>query len=145
MRSATRLRTHLNRLLLVISASAAIAPLHAQEGRPSPSWSLTERQVAMSKHLAAKCLLEVTGKTYISGLCDVSIIDAAGSFILTEKARAPYFAYVIIDPDDKTTADGSWNRIRGADHAHAPLGDRVLHLRDGCWFNEGAKVCWSRK
>jgi hypothetical protein len=118
----------MKRLLAVIFASAAIAPLSAQE-----------------KNLAARCLLEVEGSKYISGSCNVSIIDSAGSFILTERSRTPYFAYVIIDPDDKTTADGSWNRVRGSNHAHAPLGSRVLRLRDGCWSNESAKVCWSRK
>ena len=132
----------MKRLLAVVIASVAMAPLSAQEGHPSP---LTVSQVALSKKLTAKCLLEVEGRKYISGLCDVSIIDSAGSFILTEKSRAPYFAYVLIDSDDKTTADGSWNRVRGADHAHAPLGSRVLRLRDGCWSNESAKVCWSKK
>lgn len=106
---------------------------------------LTVRQVAMAKGGAATCLLQVEGKTYISGTCDASIIDDEGSFILTEKARAPYFAYVIIDPDDKTTADGSWNKVRSATHADAPLGNRVLRLKDGCWSNESAKVCWSKK
>jgi hypothetical protein len=121
----------MSRLLRVIIASAAMASLSAQ--------------VAMAKDLTAKCLLEVTGTTYINGLCDVSIIDAAGSFIVTEKSRKPYFAYVIIDPDNKETADGSWNRVRGADHAHTPLGSGALQLRSGCWSNESAKVCWSRK
>ena len=106
---------------------------------------MTVSQVSLSKKLAKKCLLEVDGRKYISGLCDVSIIDSAGSFVVTERSRAPYFAYVIIDPDDKTPADGSWNRVRGADHAHAPLGSRVLRFREGCWSNESAKVCWSEK
>ena len=99
---------------------------------------------AAKKSFTAKCVLEVEGKTYISGLCDVSLIDEEGSFILTEKSRRPYFAYIIIDPDDKKTADGTWNRARGASHAHAPLGSRTMQLRDGCWSNEGAKACWSR-
>src|SRR5262249_48963572 len=119
-------KTHMNRLPVVIIASAAMTPLSAH--------------VSMSKDLAAKCLLEVMGKTYISGPCDVSILDDAGSFTLTEKAKRPYFAYVLIDSDDKKTADGSWNRVRSATHAHAPLGSRVLRFSDGCWSNEGAKV-----
>ena len=132
MRSATRLLTHINRLLLVIIASVAIAPSSVQAAKSS-------------KEFAAKCLLEVEGKTYINGLCDVSVIDDEGSFILTEKSRRPYFAYILIDPDDKTTADGTWNKVRGAGHAHAPLGSRVMQFRDGCWSNAGAKACWSRK
>jgi len=124
---------HINRLLLVvIIVSAAIAPSSVQAAKSK-------------KEFAAKCILEVEGKAYINGLCDVSIIDEEGSFILTEKSRRPYFAYIIIDSDDKSTADGTWNGVRGASHAHAPLGSRTMQFRDGCWSNAGARACWSRK
>jgi hypothetical protein len=100
-------------------------------------------EAATPTDFTAKCLLQVMGKNYIDGLCDVSILDADGSFTITERVRRPYFAYVLIDSKDKLAADGSWNRVRASDHAHATLG--VLRFHDGCWSNDNAKICWSKK
>ena len=90
-------------------------------------------QAASSK---SKCLLQVNGRTYISGPCNAST-DGGGLSIgwLPENSNKPitYHAYV------ESNGQGFWNEDRGANHAHTPLG--TLTRNGACWSNQKAKVC----
>jgi hypothetical protein len=84
------------------------------------------------------CLLKVDGRTYLSGQCNIDVIDRDGSFTIgTDQRRITYFAYVLFVKDG--AGIGYWNEKRGGSHAHTPLGDLK---RDGaCWVNNRARVC----
>ena len=84
-----------------------------------------------------RCVLQVNGRSYLNGPCDISTIDRDGSFSIgTGKHRAKYFAYVTMDTDG---AEGFWNETPDASHAHSSLG--MLHRAGACWVNSTAKVC----
>lgn len=80
------------------------------------------------------CLLEVGGRAYIDGPCDMSS-EKDGSFYLGRK-DASYFAYVEVNTITGTAA-GTWNE--GARHANTLLGE--LYKKGACWSNDKAKVC----
>ena len=80
------------------------------------SITLTILMIAVAAPLAAipaqafpaRCLLQVDGKKYLSGRCDVDI-DPDGSFSIGTrssgwKRASPYFAYVIF-PDDRNKGE----------------------------------------
>lgn len=82
-----------------------------------------------------KCLLEVSGKKYITGACKIEM-DKDGSFRIYDLKKRGYFAYVNIFENETL---GYWNGIEKGSHAHDGLGELT---RDGaCWKNEKAKVC----
>lgn len=84
------------------------------------------------------CLLEVGGRTFIDGPCEIDL-ESDGSFVVRSLrgGEVDYFAYVLMDGGNRAT--GYWNEEPGASHAHSPLGTLA---RDGaCWENETAKVC----
>jgi len=87
------------------------------------------------------CTLQVDGRTYLDGPCNIDL-ESGGSFSIgtgNDRTRSRYFAYVAVEKD-AGTAEGSWN---GADprstHAHSPLG--ALRREGACWVNERARVC----
>jgi hypothetical protein len=83
-----------------------------------------------------KCLLEVNGRAYIKGPCNVEMRQGGDFTIGTGRTPITYFAYVYVNGE---TAEGFWNEERGANHAHTSLG---TFTRDGaCWSNQTAKVC----
>ena len=85
-----------------------------------------------------RCILEVNGRSYLQGPCEITIQDKQGSFSIGAGPthRAKYFAYVNMDDDG---AHGYWNETPDASHAHADLG---MLKRDGaCWKNSTARVC----
>ncbi len=85
------------------------------------------------------CILEVAGKTYISGPCDYRPLkDAGGDFQVTG-ADGRHFAYVYVEAPDRATAH--WNGELGENRAHDPLG--ALRREDGCWVNDTARICVS--
>jgi len=85
----------------------------------------------------AKCLLEVSGATYIEDACDFRpLSDGTGSFHITGP-KGTYFAYLLVEGADRAIAH--WNEEPGALHAHTPLGALT---RDGpCWINDTARLC----
>jgi len=85
----------------------------------------------------AKCLLAVSGETFIDGACDFQpLSDGTGSFQITGQ-NAKFFAYLYVTGAGQGT--GFWNEEPGAGHAHSPLG---LLLRDGaCWQNDTVRLC----
>jgi hypothetical protein len=85
-----------------------------------------------------QCLLQVRGKTFLKGSCEVTINDDRGSFAIGvgESRRAKYFAYVNMEDDG---AHGYWNETPDSNHADTDLGKLK---RDGaCWVNKTARVC----
>ena len=83
-----------------------------------------------------RCILQVGGKTYLNGICNVEM-EEDGSFSIGagDNARAKYFAFVRI----RGVAQGFWNGVGGESHADEPLGRLT---RDGsCWVNRLSKVC----
>lgn len=89
-----------------------------------------------------KCLIQVDGKDYLKGPCEVEMLDKDGSFTVGASDTAPsdYFAYVVVTSPG--VADGSWNRDPKSTHAHSPLGE--LKRQGACWVNHKAKVCATR-
>ncbi len=101
-----------------------------------------------------RCLLEVDGKTYISGPCayyrsvtgDFEIhgpnqiwsgIDYPKPEIFSHERSTDYFAQVSLDGGK--TAYGVWNRDKRATHAHTDLGR--LERKGACWINRKVRVC----
>lgn len=89
-----------------------------------------------------QCVLNVAGRNYLNGACEVEMIDKDGSFTLgaSDKAPSPYFAYVVVT--EPGVAEASWNADPKATHAHASLG--ILKRRGACWVNEKARICATR-
>ncbi len=87
-----------------------------------------------------ECSLEVYGRTYINGSCNIEMMGG-GDFTIGagEPRRSEYFAYVFLDRDAPGTARGYWNGTRASSHAHDELGRLSRH--GGCWINDRAKVC----
>lgn len=83
---------------------------------------------------SGECLLEVKGRVYIDGACDIRL-ERGGSFTISDRQ---YFATVLIDTD-QGEASGHWNETPGAGHAHTRLG--TLARQGACWVNRDAKVC----
>jgi hypothetical protein len=101
---------------------------------------LKEREVAF----IGKCLLEVDGRRYLDGPCNI-VMQRDGSFEIGtgERKRAQYFAVVFLSKDTPGLAEGWWNGRDGESHAHTPLGN--LSRQGGCWTNARVKVCaWRR-
>lgn len=80
-----------------------------------------------------QCLLEVKGKTYLTGSCKYDG-DADGSFRLYGKQ---YFVY--LNTFEKNKAEASWNASPQSTHAQAPLGE--LKREGACWVNKTTKLC----
>ncbi len=89
-----------------------------------------------------KCVLNVGGKDYLNGPCEIEMLDKDGSFTVgaSDTAPSPYFAYVTVTSPG--VAEGSWNRDPKALHADAKLGE--LKRQGACWVNEKARVCATR-
>jgi hypothetical protein len=100
--------------------------------------ALVLHQPAAASAVDGTCLLEVAGKAFIDGPCEIDL-EADGSFQIRayDSGDLSYFAYVFLDGADKAT--GYWNEEPGAGHAHSPLG--TLTRSGACWRNDDAKVC----
>jgi hypothetical protein len=98
--------------------------------------------VAPAQAFMGKCVLNVGGKNYLDGPCEIEMIDKEGSFTIgaSDKSPSPYFAYVVVTRPG--VAEGSWNRDPKSTHAHATLG--TLKKRGACWVNGNARVCAAR-
>jgi len=95
--------------------------------------------VAGAQAGTGRCVLEVRGKTYLDGPCEIKIdpIDKASFTIgVGEKRRSRYFAYVNMDSDG---AHGFWNETPDSSHAQTELG--ILTRNGACWQNKIARVC----
>jgi hypothetical protein len=113
--------------MTVVSPAGAVCTLRA-EGK------------CLSKSEQGRCLLEVGGKKYLDGRCNIEI-SSDGSFSVGTGDRGPasrFFAYVNKNGDGR--ADGSWNGIRAGSHAHDSLGP-LRQEGSACWVNSTAKVC----
>jgi hypothetical protein len=84
------------------------------------------------------CTLQVDGRTYLDGPCNIDL-EAGGDFSIGTGGadRSRFFAYVARDPDG--TAQGHWNGTGSGSHAHDSLGQ--LRRQEACWVNGRAKVC----
>ena len=98
-------------------------------------WALT----APAQAFTGKCLLNVDGKNYLNGPCNIDMIDKDGSFTIgaSDTSRSPYFAYVVVTSPG--VAEASWNRDPKSTHAHSTLG--IMKRQGACWVNENARVC----
>lgn len=118
--------------------------------RPAPApelWFAVVLGLALGLHPGAAsaktggCTLQVDGRTYLDGPCNVDL-DADGSFSIgTRDARTRSRHFAMVNRDTASgTAEGYWN---GTDprstHAHSPLG--ALRREGACWVNERARVC----
>jgi hypothetical protein len=97
----------------------------------------------VSAEKISSCTLTVAGKRVISGPCEFRDLHD-GDFTIT---KGLWFAYVLINTDNPSTAHAYWNDDDGApvSHAHSPLG--TLTRRSGsqdCWSNDQATVCAKR-
>ena len=114
--------------IAAIKASAALLSVAALTF-PAPGQAQGERRVS-------RCELTVEGRTYIRGPCTYAPNGTDGSFVITEIARRPYFAYLLVDGE---AAYGHWNETRGAERAHTDLGR--MWRRGACWQNRRARIC----
>ena len=97
----------------------------------------------------AKCLLQVDGKNYLNGQCNVDA-DSDGSFSIGTgesqgpNAGSPYFAYVNVVPGNSDNAEAWWNETPRSTHANSSLGTVKRSNDNACWINARAKICWSK-
>jgi len=102
--------------------------------------TLREEGKCLSESEQGRCLIEVGGKKYLDGRCNIEI-SADGSFSVGTGDRgrsSRFFAYV--NKNEDGTADESWNSIRAGSHAHDSLGP-LRPEGSACWVNSAAKVC----
>jgi hypothetical protein len=128
----------------VANTSAAIAPVGELGGDNQPlAQGVTEDNAAGDeggyvepKPVRGRCLLQVAGKKYIDGVCEI-FRDPDRSLDIQDTLNKPtYFAKVMLDG---TAARGYWNEEPGATRAHTDLGDLT---RDGpCWINQATRIC----
>ena len=102
-----------------------------------------------------KCLIQVGGKKYLDGLCNIGVCLPTewnrgnsiriGGGAKSEKHSTKYFADIKVgydqnmDDADQDTASGFWNGAFADGHSHSPLG--TLKKEGECWINSTAKVC----
>ncbi|WFT81302.1 MULTISPECIES: hypothetical protein [unclassified Methylobacterium] len=93
----------------------------------------------LSESGQGRCLIEVGGKRYLDGRCNIES-DADGNFSVGtgDRRSSKFFAYV--NKNEDGTAEGSWNGARGGSHAHDSLGT-LKPQGSACWANATAKVC----
>ena len=95
--------------------------------------------ISAAQAFVGNCLLEVDGRTYLDGPCEIGM-GRDGSFTIgIGNPRSDYFAYVNLDSDAPRVAKGYWNSRAENTHAHDDLGHLSRH--GGCWVNDRAKVC----
>jgi hypothetical protein len=87
-----------------------------------------------------ECLLEITGRSYLNGTCNI-VLQEGGSFTIgrgDRQHRSRHSAAVVLDPQEGV-AYGHWN---GRD-AKGPMDQELgaLTRQGGCWINDHAKVC----
>jgi hypothetical protein len=99
---------------------------------------MLHQPVTAASSVDGTCLLEVAGRSFIDGPCEIDL-EPDGSFMITayRAGEITYFAYVSLDGANLAT--GYWNEEIGAGHAHSPLG--TLTRSGACWQNSNAKVC----
>ena len=83
---------------------------------------------------SGRCILEVDGKTYMSGRCYYEMADD-GSFEIHPASNTNLYAQVSFF---KGVAKGHWNDSFGADF-QGDLG--ILKRRGACWVNKRARIC----
>ena len=93
---------------------------------------------AIAHASTGRCVLQVDGKKYLNGPCEITMNDKQGSFAIGvgKTHRSKYFAYVNMEDDG---AHGYWNETPDASHAHSDLG--ILKRDGACWVNDKARVC----
>lgn len=115
---------------------ATADPAHIQTDNAATAAAPAEETYADPKPVRGRCLLQVNGKKYIDGSCDI-VLEQDGSFDVQDRFGNPtYFAKVL---RDGAAAQGYWNEEPGATHAHTDLGNLT---RDGaCWANDNVRIC----
>ena len=87
---------------------------------------------------SGRCVLEVKGRKFLNGPCEIMISDPQGSFTIgvSETRPSKYFAYVSIEDG---VAQGYWNETPDSTHAHTSLG--ILKRDGACWKSKTARIC----
>jgi hypothetical protein len=118
-----------------LASVAVLASVSAVGQSPSTS-SSTDFEVTIA---AGNCLLEVRGKRYLSGPCEIEI--TRDSVLVRPDGRRAHFAVVAIEHD---RVMGFWNGEEALGTAHVKLGDMA---REGsCWANQISRICaWPRR
>ena len=93
----------------------------------------------------ARCHLEVDGRAYLVGMCNVDRDPFGGVSIGVGDSKgrnaSPFFAY--INRDDSGAYTGNWNGSADSTHAHDGLG--TMRREGDCWINDRARVCATRR
>lgn len=108
--------------------------------RPGITAALFLFGTTASQAFMGECLLEVDGKTYIDGRCNVEMARDGGFSIGSGGAQpSKYFARVTRYKDSPLFSGGFWNGVEAASEAHDALGD--MSSGGGCWVNQRATLC----
>ncbi|RYG90160.1 MAG: SHOCT domain-containing protein [Alphaproteobacteria bacterium] len=115
-------------------SSGAVHPSTASDGAAAEA--VPAEETVGPKPVRGRCFLQVDGKSYIDGECDI-VLEADGSFDIQDQFGSPtYFAKVLRDGAE---AQGYWNQYPGATRAHTDLG--TLKRDGACWANDKARIC----
>jgi len=112
---------------------AANTSLAAPARQPAPDDSISGLKTQ-------SCFLEVDGVVHIDGPCLVYPMGDTGYTLNTWSHGKParsHFAMIVVNGDG--SGDASWNRDADDDRAGDPLG--TVHLKNGCWVNDRARIC----
>jgi hypothetical protein len=118
---------------LLIATTAFLAASHAEAAH----------RVLPEGYRWGRCILEVDGKSYLSGRC-AFLIEKDGSFEILDPQQfwkdEGYFAQIDVEG---ASGQGFWNEEPLASHAQAPLGK--LKRMGPCWLNHRARICLWRQ
>lgn len=123
------------RVMLISSVLSLVAVSPAEA-----TCTLRSEGHCLSESEEGRCLIEIGGKKYLNGRCNIEI-SSDGSFSIGtgDRRRASrFFAY--INKNEDGTAEGSWNGVHGGSHAHDSLGT-LRREGSACWVNSTAKIC----
>jgi hypothetical protein len=117
--------------LVSVAVLASSLPSVSAAGQTPSTPDSTESELTIA---AGDCLLEVRGKRYLSGPCEIEA--TRDSVLVRSSGRRTHFAVVAFERDKVV---GFWNGEQALGAAHLSLGDMA---REGsCWVNQISRVC----
>jgi hypothetical protein len=119
-----------------VAVLASSLPSVSAVGQTPPTSGSTESELTIA---AGNCLLEVRGKRYLSGPCEIEA--TRDSVLVRSSGRRTHFAVISFE---RGKVLGFWNGEEALGTAHLDLGEMTREGR--CWVNQISRVCaWPRQ
>ena len=118
-------------LIFMAAVLASSLPSVSTVGQNPSTPDRTELELTIA---SGNCLLEVRGRRYLSGSCEMEF--TRDSFLVRSSGRRTHVAVVAFERGDVL---GFWNGEEALGTAHLELGEMTREGR--CWVNQIARVC----